>query len=258
MKRSLAKDARHMANEQTDMQQILAPTGVLRAGINLSNFLLVSSRSDDGTPCGLSPDMAAWVAEDLGVPCALVTFERPGKLADAVTDDLWDIGNIAFEAERAQVIDFSNAYVVIDANFLLKPNIAAKTNVEIDRPGVTIAVSERSAYDLWLSDNFTKVRIIRAPSIAAAHQMFNNGDVDVLASLKPKLLEELATTPSYRMIDVPFTAVKQSIGVKKGQPQAVAYLNRLIARKIRDGSIAGSLEKHGVTGKLTVPTSDET
>ena len=247
-----------MANEQTDMQQILAPTGVLRAGINLSNFLLVSSRSDDGTPCGISPDMAGWVAEDLGVPCALVTFERPGKLADAAIDDLWDIGNIAFEAERAQVIDFSNAYVVIDANFLLKPNIAAKTNVEIDRPGVTIAVSERSAYDLWLSDNFTKAKIIRAPSIAAAHQMFNNGDVDVLASLKPKLLEELATTPSYRMIDEPFTAVKQSIGVKKGQPQAVAYLNRLIARKIRDGSIAWSLEKHGVTGKLTVPTSDET
>ena len=123
---------------------------------------------------------------------------------------------------------------------------------------MTIAVSERSAYDLWLSDNFTKARIIRAPSIAAAHQMFNNGDVDVLASLKPKLLEELATTPSYRMIDEPFTAVKQSIGVKKGQPQAVAYLNRLIARKIRDGSIAWSLEKHGVTGKLTVPTSDET
>ena len=247
-----------MANEQTDMQQILAPTGVLRAGINLSNFLLVSSRSDDGTPCGISPDMAAWVAEDLGVPCALVTFERPGKLADAAIDDRWDICNIAFEAERAQVIDFSNAYVVIDANFLLKPNIAAKTNVEIDRPGVTIAVSERSAYDLWLSDNFTKARIIRAPSIAAAHQMFNNGDVDVLASLKPKLLEELATTTSYRMIDEPFTAVKQSIGVKKGQPQAVAYLNRLIARKIRDGSIAGSLEKHGVTGKLTVPTSHET
>ena len=247
-----------MANEQTDMQQILAPTGVLRAGINLSNFLLVSSRSDEGTPCGISPDMAAWVAEDLGVPCALVTFERPGKLADAAINDRWDIGNIAFEAERAQVIDFSNAYVVIDANFLLKPNIAAKTNVEIDRPGVTIAVSERSAYDLWLSDNFTKARIIRAPSIAAAHQMFNNGDVDVLASLKPKLLEELATTTSYRMIDEPFTAVKQSIGVKKGQPQAVAYLNRLIARKIRDGSIAGSLEKHGVTGKLTVPTSHET
>ena len=247
-----------MANEHHDMRQILAPTGVLRAGINLSNFLLVSSRADDGTPCGISPDIAAWVAEDLGVPCAVVAFERPGKLADAVTDDLWDIGNIAFETERAQLIDFSNAYVVIDANFLLKPTIAANTNTEIDRAGVTIAVSERSAYDLWLSDNFTKATIIRAPSIAAAHHMFNNGDVDVLASLKPKLLEELATTPSYRMIEVPFTAVKQSIGVKKGQPQAVAYLNRLIARKIRDGSIAGSLEKHGVTGKLTVPTSDET
>ena len=99
------------------MRHILAPNGILRAGINMSNFLLVSSRADDGTPLGISPDIAAWVADDLGVPYALLPFERPGKLADAVTDDLWDVGNIAFEAERAQLIDFSNAYVVIDANF---------------------------------------------------------------------------------------------------------------------------------------------
>ena len=243
-----------MAKDLEEIRHILAPNGILRAGINMSNFLLVSSRADDGTPLGISPDIAAWVADDLGVPCALVPFDRPGKLADAVSDDVWDIGNIAFEAERAQLIDFTNAYVVIDANFLLKPDITAETNSEIDDNGLTIAVSERSAYDLWLSDNFTKAKIIRAPSIAAAHEMFSNGDVDVLASLKPKLLEELAAAPSYRMIDQPFTAVRQSIGVKKGQSQAVAYLNRLIARKISDGSVARSLETHGVAGKLTVPS----
>ena len=36
----------------------LAPTGVVRAGINLSNFLLVSGRTESGDPVGVAPDMA--------------------------------------------------------------------------------------------------------------------------------------------------------------------------------------------------------
>lgn len=98
----------------------LAPTGILRAGINLSNFLLVSSTAADGSPQGISPDIANLVASTLGLSCELVCFDRPGKLADAVNQDIWDIGNIAFEAERAQTLDFSHPYVVIEANFLVR------------------------------------------------------------------------------------------------------------------------------------------
>ena len=55
----------------------LAPTGVLRAGINLSNFLLVTGRTPAGDPAGVSPDMAAAIAADLGVPCLLYTSPSP-------------------------------------------------------------------------------------------------------------------------------------------------------------------------------------
>ena len=36
----------------------LAPTGVLRAGINMGNFLLVTGGTTEGDPDGASPDMA--------------------------------------------------------------------------------------------------------------------------------------------------------------------------------------------------------
>ena len=55
----------------------LAPHGELRAAINMSNFLLVSGRSADGGPDGLSPDLAKEIARRLGVPCRLVPFEGP-------------------------------------------------------------------------------------------------------------------------------------------------------------------------------------
>ena len=45
-----------------DVVAELAPTCVLRAGINLSNFLLVTGKSPNGDPEGVAPDMAREVA----------------------------------------------------------------------------------------------------------------------------------------------------------------------------------------------------
>ena len=230
----------------------LAPTGILRAGINLSNFLLVSSTAADGSPQGISPDIANLVASTLGLSCELVCFDRPGKLADAVNQDIWNIGNIAFEAERAQTLDFSHPYVVIEANFLVRHDDDFWTNDDIDRAAAKIAVSERSAYDLWLTDHFSQAQIIRASSIQAAHDLFFEKKVDVLASMKPKLLEDMANHNGLRMIDPPFTAVKQSIGLAKGKADSIAFLNALIAQSIKNGWIAAQLELHGMTGKLGI------
>ncbi len=235
------------------VKQQLAPTGVLRAGINLSNFLLVSGQLADGSPDGISPDIARYIATRLDVPCKLVTFDRPGQLADAVNENIWDIGNIAFEAERAQTLDFSNPYVLIEANFLFRQDEDFVSNDDVDREAVRIAVSERSAYDLWLTDNFKRAQIVRAPSIKAAHKMFFENEVNVLASLKPKLLEDMVSHDGLRLIEMPFTAVKQSVGIAKGKPEAVAFLNALITDLARDGWVATQLRHHDVAEKLGIP-----
>jgi polar amino acid transport system substrate-binding protein len=235
------------------IKQQLAPTGVLRAGINLSNFLLVSGQLADGSPEGISPDIARYVASKLNVPCELITFDRPGQLADAVNQNIWDIGNIAFEAERAQTIDFSLPYALIEANFLFRQDEDFTSNDDVDREAVCIAVSERSAYDLWLTANFKRAQIVRAPSIKAAHQMFFENEVNVLASLKPKLLEDMESHKGLRLIKTPFTAVKQSVGIAKGKPEAATFLNALIIDLARNGWIATRLRRHGVAKKLGVP-----
>ena len=234
------------------VKQQLAPRGVLRAGINLSNFLLVSGTAADGSPTGISPDIANLVASTLDLPCELDCFDRPGKLADAINQDIWDIGNIAFEAERAQTLDFSHPYVVIEANFLVRYDDNFLINDDVDRAGTKIAVSERSAYDLWLTDHFSQPQIIRASSIQAAHDLFFEKKVDVLASLKPKLLEDMANHSGVRIIDPSFTAVKQSIGLAKGKAESIAFINTLIAQSIKNGWIAAQLELHGMTGKLGI------
>ncbi len=45
-----------------DLRTELAPTGTLRAAINMANFLLVSGRTADGGPEGVAADMASEIA----------------------------------------------------------------------------------------------------------------------------------------------------------------------------------------------------
>ncbi len=237
----------------TELINKLAPKGFLRAAINMSNFLLVTGRDSNGSPDGVSPDLAKKIAKELNVNCELIPFARPGELADAVNEDIWDIGNIAFETERANTINFSNPYVLIDANFMVKNNSDFKRNEDIDKSGVRIVVAERSAYDLWLKENFYNAEIIRVSSIQESHDFFNEGKCDILAGLKPKLLDELSINSNYKIIENPFTFIKQSVGVRKGNDEVVNFLNRLILKLIKEGFIYNSLKKHKVEEKLSLP-----
>ena len=242
---------------------ILAPKGVLRAAINLANFLLVSGTRVDGTPDGVSPDVARRIAAALNVPCEFVLFEGPGQLADTVEDDAWDIGNIAIEQARAQTIHFSDPYLQIDANFMVMRDAPFTDNASIDMEGVTIAAYRGSAYDLWLSETLRSARIVRYESIEISHKMFRQGKTDVLASLKPKLLSDISSHDGYRIVEPSFTGIQQAVGIAKHRLDnlgsndmslpAMDFINALIAEMIKDGVLADSMERHGVAHSLSIP-----
>jgi polar amino acid transport system substrate-binding protein len=231
----------------------LVPTGVLRVGINMSNFLLINGKDSDGLPDGVSPDIGKRLARELKVECKLIQFKKPGLLADAVDENMWDVGNIACEKERSKTIDFTNPYVNIDANFMFRKKDNLKTNGDINLPGIKIAVLERSAYDLWLTENFKNVELIRVNTIEESHQLFRDDKVNVLAGLKPKLIEEIKTNNDFQMINSPFTYIKQSIGIKKGNPEILYFLNKFITNLIKEGYVENLLKKHNVQNKLSIP-----
>lgn len=234
----------------------LAPKGVLRVGLNMSNFLLVNSKDSNGLPDGVSPDIGKKLAKELNLDCKLVKFDKPGMLADAVNNDQWDIGNIAHEKERGKTIDFSIPYVNIDANFMFRRKNNFMSNDEIDSLAIKIAVVERSAYDLWLTENFKNAKLIRVNTIDKSHELFRTGNVDVLAGLKPKLIDELKTTDEFKIIPNPFTYIKQSIGIKKGNPEILFFLNKFISKLINEGFVEKLLKKHKVQNKLSIPENN--
>ncbi len=235
------------------ISNLIAPKNILRIGINMSNFLLVNKDSTFSKPEGLSPEIGKLLARELDLDYEFVTFKNPGLLADALDYDKWDVGNFAYEKKRAEIIDFSNPYVNIDANFLLNKNSEINQNKDVDNEINKIAVVDRSAYDLWLSGNFKRAKIIRAKTIIETHNLFYNKDVNVLAGLKPKLLEELNNNDQFKLIDTPFTFIKQSIGIKKGNTKVMDFINNFVSKKIKDGTIKSLLKKYDLEDKLSIP-----
>ena len=236
-----------------DIIKKIAPTGVLRVGVNMSNFLLVNSKDKLGVIDGVSPGIGKKLAKELNISFEIVQFANPGLLADAVDNNEWDIGNIASEKERGKTIDFSDPYVNIDANFLFREEDNFKNNNDIDQSGIKIAVFERSAYDLWLTENFKKAELIRVNSIEESHNLFKENKVNILAGLKPKLIDEMKRNNNYEMIQSPFTYIKQSIGIKKGNPEVLDFINKFISNNIKEGYIKSLLKQHNVQDKLSIP-----
>src|SRR5258708_12514179 len=131
----------------------LAPTGVLRAAINMGNFLLVTGKTGWGGPSGVSADIAAAIAARLGVPVKYLPYARPGEIADDAEKGLWDIGNIGAEPQRAAVINFTSAYCEIEATYLVPAGSPIRSVGQVDQPAQKCPLTPPSPYPLSPHNN---------------------------------------------------------------------------------------------------------
>lgn len=231
----------------------LAPTGVLRAGINLSNFLLVTGRSEKNDPVGVAPDMAAAIAEALGVPVKYVPFKTPGELGDQVGKDVWDIGLIGAEPQRAEKIQFTAAYVEIEATYMVPEGSPIKSIADVDKKGVRIAVSARSAYDLWLVNNIRNATLVQVGGLDAAYEKFMSDKLEVLAGLRPGLLKDVEKAPGLKILDGKFTAVQQAVGTAKANADGAAFLADFVEKAKKSGLVQSFIDRHKVKGLTVAP-----
>jgi polar amino acid transport system substrate-binding protein len=242
-----------MSQVSKDVISQLAPTGVLRAGINLSNFLLVTGKSPTGDPVGVSPDMAAEIAQRLGVPVKYAPYKTPGELADAADAGAWDIGLIGAEPQRAEKIAFTAAYCEIEATYMVPAGSPLKTIADVDKPGIKIAVTGRAAYGLWLDRNIKAATLVRTDSLDSAYEKFVADKLDALAGLRPRLITDVKKLPGARILDGQFTAVQQAIGTARKNTAGAAWLRIFAEEAKASGLVARLIERHKVVGLSVAP-----
>ncbi|MCC6532705.1 MAG: transporter substrate-binding domain-containing protein [Burkholderiales bacterium] len=222
----------------------------------MGNFLLTRKDPATGEAAGIVVDLGRELGRRLGVPVRILQYENPGKLADAAKTGVWDVGFLGAEPQRAQEIDFTPAYVEIESTYLVPPGSPIRRIEDVDRAGVRIAISERSAYDLYLTRNLKHAELVRERGAENVFKRFVDDKLDALASLRPRLIIDHANLPGSRILDGNFTSVQQASGTPKGRPNAARYLREFIEHVKASGLVAQLIEKNNVQGLTVAPKAD--
>jgi polar amino acid transport system substrate-binding protein len=231
----------------------IAPTGKLRAAINLGNAVLAQKGADG--PKGVSVDLSRELARRLGVPIEITTFEAAGKVFEGIKAGTVDLAFIAIEPVRAAEIEFSSPYVLIEGGYMVAKDSPLKAIEDVDRPGIKIAVGLNSAYDLFLTRTIKNAQVVRAHTGGgeAMIELFLKEKLDVVAGVKPVLVEYAKTNAAMRIIDGRFMVIQQSMGVPKGRLAAARYVRAFVEDVKASGFVADGLKRSNQTDASVAP-----
>jgi len=232
----------------------LTPTGKLRVGINFGNELLtVPGTMNDPEPRGVALDLARELARRLGVAVEFHRYPSAGATADSVRTGAWDVAFLGAEPQRANEMTFTAPYLEIEATYLVPPGSPLRTIADVDREGTRIAISAKSAYDLYLTRTLKHAQLVRVQGTDAPFETFVRDKLEALATLKPRLVADAAKLPGSRILDGRFTAVQQAVCTPKGRAAAAQYLRAFVEDVKASGMVARLIEKNGVRGVAVAP-----
>lgn len=235
------------------LKAVFCPTGPLRASINLGNPILAGT-APDGSPCGVSVDLAQAFASALGAELELVVFDSAGRSVDAVTNERADVGFFAVDPVRGAGIAFSAPYVLIEGAYLVRDHSPLFHNTEVDAPGHDVVVGLGSAYDLYLTRELQHATIVRAPTSPAVVDTFLAGGHAVAAGVRQQLEADTRRVQGLRLLPGRFMTIGQAMGCPKGRgADAAAFLAAFVETRKASGFVAGALKRHRIDGASVAP-----
>ena len=233
---------------------LLAPTGRLRASINLGNPILANTDPATGRARGVSVDLAHALAERLGVPLETIEFPAATKSVDAVTGGVADVGFFAIDPLRGAEIAFTDAYILIEGAYLVREDSPCRANEDVDRPGTTVVVGQGSAYDLFLTRELKAASFVRVPGAAEVVETLRSGGADVAGGIRQVLVDVAASTPGLRVLPGRFMVIRQAMGLARNRgADAEAALRAFVEAMRASGFVDEAIRRHGVSGATVAP-----
>lgn len=235
--------------------QALAPKGRIRASINVGNPILARLEAD-GTPAGVSVDLARRFAAQLGVELELAVFDAAGKSVEAVSREDADFGFFAIDPVRGASIAFTAPYVLIEGAYLVRDGSPLTDNSQVDAAGHTVMVGKGSAYDLYLTRELKQATMLRSPTSPTVVDTFIAEQADIAAGVKQQLEADAARIPGLRLLPGRFMVIQQAMGLPRTRgEEAARVLSAFVEDAKASGFVAQALAAHAIQGATVAPAA---
>src|SRR6476659_4699573 len=131
----------------------LAPTGTLRATFLSGNPVQATVDTSTGAISGPAADIVKELARRAGVPYTITPSNGAKELIERLNAHTADIGFLAWEADRARLVDFSGPYLLMGTTYLVPVASPIRTAADADRQGVKIGAVDGNSPTIYLQQH---------------------------------------------------------------------------------------------------------
>jgi polar amino acid transport system substrate-binding protein len=234
----------------------LAPAGTLRAAFIADNPVQGRVDPQSGAVTGIAADLSRALAGRLSVPCAMMPLANPSAVIEAVTTGRADIGFLAVEAARAELVDFSRPYVRSTSAYLVRADSGFQSSADIDRAGVRIGAVRGQSQQIYVSASVKQAHVEvlpSAPAAAGVAAMLLHRRLDAFAGNRQRMEDAARVSPALRVLPDDFMVTLQAIAVNKGQPARLAAIDRFLDEVRASGLLRETVVRARVEGVEIAP-----
>ena len=233
----------------------LAPTGKLRVGIAVgpAPSALYSLQDPDGKRRGVTIELGTALAKKLGVPVEWVAYLGTGEIQASASSGAWDVAFAPVDDERKKLMEFGNAYHLLQSTYLVAPGSKIMSVPEANAAGVRIAGVRDTATLRASMRTAPSATHIALPGVDAAIEMVKDGKADAIPLSRESLGGVAAKLPGSRVLDGGFLNSTTAIAVPKGKPAALAYVNQFIEEAKASGLVRRALDDVGLKASQVAP-----
>src|SRR5262249_5573474 len=232
----------------------MAPTGTLRATFIASNPVQAVTDPTTGEGRGPAAELTRGMASQLGTPVKITAVQAVAAVTNSVTNAEADIGFVAYDAERAKEVDFSQTYSLAQNTYAVLDHSPIRSIDDIDQPGIRVGVAARDAGDLFLTRTLKHAKLERnqGGNLDTALAKLKAGEIDAYAANRQRLSAFAARLPEIRLLPDNFYGVEQAIILPKGNV-GLAAVNSFLDEARTSGLIAAAIERAGLVGVDVAP-----
>lgn len=228
-------------SDLTQIRADLAPTGTLRAAINLGNPVL--THGTPAEPGGVTIDIAREAAARLRVPVEFTCVGAARLSFEALTHGQADIAFLAIEPTRSAQVAFTAAYVLIEGVYVVAEDSPYADVGDVDHEGVRIGVKRGSAYDLYLTRTLQHAQLVRGDE---GVDVYLADGLDAGAGVRQPATAWVRAHPGHRVIPERFQEIRQAVATGADRsPAAIAWLRDLVEELKADGFVRTRLDAAG-------------